>query len=85
MFTRFAPVQHHWWSGCRFGNSSATVACRSWWSPPSWIEKTLHTASCLQVRRVFVNDFGAPPEDVFASFEPVPIASASLAQVTLLT
>lgn len=35
----------------------------------------------LQVRRIFVNDFGAAPEAAFASFDPVPIASASLAQV----
>lgn len=40
----------------------------------------LHVA---QVRRVFLNDFGRAPEEVFASFEPAPIASASLAQVQL--
>jgi aarF domain-containing kinase len=33
------------------------------------------------VRRTIAADLGAPPEALFASFDPVPIASASLAQV----
>ena len=33
------------------------------------------------VSRTVTEDLGAPPESLFASFEPRPIASASLAQV----
>lgn len=35
----------------------------------------------LQVRQTIVEDFGQPPEQLFASFSAQPIASASLAQV----
>ncbi|XP_020086606.1 putative ABC1 protein At2g40090 [Ananas comosus] len=34
-----------------------------------------------QVRSVFMKELGHPPENVFAEFDPVPLASASLAQV----
>ncbi|KXZ42167.1 hypothetical protein GPECTOR_192g313 [Gonium pectorale] len=34
-----------------------------------------------EVRRTFLQDLGAPPEQLFAEFNPTPIASASLAQV----
>ncbi|KAG2446176.1 hypothetical protein HXX76_000769 [Chlamydomonas incerta] len=34
-----------------------------------------------EVRSMFVQDLGAPPEQLFAHFSPTPIASASLAQV----
>nr|WP_245555558.1 AarF/UbiB family protein [Gordonia soli] len=33
------------------------------------------------IRQVIVDDFGRPPEEVFAEFDPTPIASASIAQV----
>jgi ubiquinone biosynthesis protein len=33
------------------------------------------------VREVFLREFGAPPERLFASFDPEPTASASIAQV----
>ncbi|MDR3685876.1 MAG: AarF/UbiB family protein [Coriobacteriia bacterium] len=33
------------------------------------------------IRRVIAQDFGRPPEAIFASFEDVPVASASIAQV----
>lgn len=38
-----------------------------------------------EVRRVFQEDVGQAPEDLFASFAPEPLASASLAQVHLAT
>ena len=34
-----------------------------------------------QVRAVITSELGAPPESVFARFDPVPLASASIAQV----
>ncbi|MHB1446884.1 MAG: ABC1 kinase family protein [Acidimicrobiales bacterium] len=34
-----------------------------------------------EVRAVLAEELGAPPEDVFARFDPVPLASASIAQV----
>lgn len=33
------------------------------------------------VRQVFIEEYGRNPEDIFAVFDPEPIASASLAQV----
>jgi predicted unusual protein kinase regulating ubiquinone biosynthesis (AarF/ABC1/UbiB family) len=33
------------------------------------------------VQRIFVEDFGRPPAEVFAEISPLPIASASVAQV----
>ncbi|MGV9826068.1 MULTISPECIES: ABC1 kinase family protein [unclassified Gordonia (in: high G+C Gram-positive bacteria)] len=38
-----------------------------------------------QIRDVFVDDIGRAPEEVFATFDPVPIASASIAQVHTAT
>jgi predicted unusual protein kinase regulating ubiquinone biosynthesis (AarF/ABC1/UbiB family) len=33
------------------------------------------------IARVIADEFGAPPEDVFATWDPVPVASASIGQV----
>jgi ubiquinone biosynthesis protein len=34
-----------------------------------------------EVRRVVIQELGKPPEEIFASFDPVPVAAASIAQV----
>ncbi|GJN23649.1 hypothetical protein PR202_gb11314 [Eleusine coracana subsp. coracana] len=43
--------------------------------------KRCPVSSIEQVRGVFAKDLGESPETVFAEFDPVPLASASLAQV----
>ncbi|XP_062212116.1 putative ABC1 protein At2g40090 [Phragmites australis] len=43
--------------------------------------KRCPVSSYEQVREVFAKDLGESPETVFAEFDPVPLASASLAQV----
>ena len=43
------------------------------------------TSSMAEVEAVFRSEFGCGPEDIFESFDPVPVASASLAQVHFAT
>jgi len=59
--------------------------------PPEYIT---HAQTCLDacplsslddVRAVIAEDLGAPPEELWESFSPVPVASASLAQVHVAT
>ena len=38
-----------------------------------------------EVRQLFIDELGRAPEDVFATFDPAPIASASIAQVHTAT
>jgi len=55
--------------------------------PPEWTEELakLHERTAqsdpAQVRAQLVEDLGAEPEEVFAAFDPEPVASASIAQV----
>ena len=37
------------------------------------------------IRRIITEELGAPPEELFAHFDPIPIASASIAQVHVAT
>jgi aarF domain-containing kinase len=41
------------------------------------------SVSYAEIQKVFVRDFGKTPEEVFVSFDELPIASASIAQVHL--
>ena len=55
--------------------------------PPEWIEELsrLHEHATPvpieQIREQLLEDLGAPPEEVFAAFDPEPLAAASIAQV----
>ncbi len=55
--------------------------------PPEWEEQLAQLQSDVppfpgsQVREIIVDQLGAPPEELFASFEPEPFAAASTAQV----
>jgi hypothetical protein len=40
-------------------------------------------SSYAEVKQIIQEDLGAPPEQLFASFSQTPIASASLAQVSV--
>ncbi|HPH94988.1 MAG TPA: AarF/ABC1/UbiB kinase family protein [Anaerolineaceae bacterium] len=63
------------------------VSSRTDLLPPDWIAelKKLHDAvppfPYEQVRQTFIEDLGAPPEILFAEFDPVPVAAASIGQV----
>lgn len=55
--------------------------------PPEWNAtfKVLYddapVCSYSEILPLFIQDFGKTPEEIYASFDPVPIASASIAQV----
>ena len=46
----------------------------------SWCVDSVPPLSGSDVRQVLIGDLGAPPEDLFASFEVAPMAAASIAQ-----
>ncbi|HCX33540.1 MAG TPA: ubiquinone biosynthesis protein UbiB [Rhodocyclaceae bacterium] len=54
---------------------------------PEWIaefgklQDSAPAAPWADVRQQLIEDLGAPPEEVFAAFDPVPLAAASVAQV----
>jgi len=59
--------------------------------PPAYIEELTRLqddvppAAWEAVRAVLIEEYGRPPEEVFASIDPVPIAAASLGQVHAAT
>tara|TARA_R110002050_G_scaffold152736_3_gene280219 strand:+ start:47 stop:694 length:648 start_codon:yes stop_codon:yes gene_type:complete len=63
------------------------VAALHYLLPMEYVETMKATLDCTptsgerEVRRIIQEDLGAPPEELFQSFDYTPIASASLAQV----
>jgi ubiquinone biosynthesis protein len=63
------------------------ISSRSQVLPPEWAEELNKLQSNVpsfpseQVRTILIEELGAPPEQLYDSFEPVPFAAASTAQV----
>jgi ubiquinone biosynthesis protein len=63
------------------------LASRSDFLPAEWIAELAQLrdqaapAPYEQARQVIIEELGRPPEEIFASFDPQPIAAASIAQV----
>ncbi|MER6912697.1 aminotransferase class III-fold pyridoxal phosphate-dependent enzyme [Streptomyces sp. NPDC000594] len=73
--------------GPMYSKFGQILSTRSDWLPPAAIEElsTLRdrgrTMGPARVTRVLTRRYGRPPHEVFATFDPVPLAGASIAQV----
>ena len=62
-------------------SSQASVIPADWEAELEKLQSDARPFASDQARQVFIEELGAPPEDIYATFEPVPFAAASTAQV----
>ncbi|MCO6453017.1 MAG: AarF/ABC1/UbiB kinase family protein [Caldilineales bacterium] len=62
-------------------SSQASVIPVEWQVELDKLQSSVPPFPASQVREVLIEELGAPPEELFASFEPQPFAAASTAQV----
>ncbi len=65
----------------QIGSSQASVLPRAWVTELEKLQSNVPPFPSDQVRERVIEELGAPPEEIFASFEPEPFAAASTAQV----
>jgi len=62
-------------------SSQASMLPIDWASEPARLQDDVPAFPSDQVRRRIIEELGAPPEELYATFEPRPFAAASTAQV----
>ncbi len=62
-------------------SSQASVIPADWEVELERLQSDVPPFPSSAVRQVIIEELGAPPEDIYASFEPIPFAAASTAQV----
>jgi len=66
---------------CQFISSRADVAPPEYVAVLSRLQDQVPARPLAQVEQQIREELGGPPEEIFAAFSPLPVASASLAQV----